>query len=172
MTDFCDPRLLAWYMEQCQANPHGIIPIGVAAQICGCTRQGIRHACTRGKIRLLAWRWKPRRLYFVPVLDLIQWQAQRPGMQLKVDTSWGTYLNSRIAIKDSDLDRVGPYVMCRKCHRVKSVRALKMGDDGMRTPVKLASRQKRERWAVAPKAEQDRSGEQVGDVDESTSANQ
>jgi len=136
MNDFCDPRLLAWYMEQCQSNPHGIIPIGVAAQICGCTRQGIRHACSRNKMRLLAWRWKPRRLYFVPVLDMIQWQAQRPGMQLKLNSSWSKWLNSCIATVNSDIERVGSYVTCKKCRRVKSVRQLKIADGGMETPLK------------------------------------
>lgn len=77
MAEIGDPRLLAWFMEQFQVHKGGIVAASIAAQICACSREGVMHAVRSNHLRLCRYDLLPRSLSFIPLDDVVTWQAAR-----------------------------------------------------------------------------------------------
>jgi len=82
MAEIGDPRFLAWYLQQLNDFPAGVIPLSWAARACAVTREGLLSACRASKVRLLTWQRKPWPAYLVPIEDVIKWQQRRPGINV------------------------------------------------------------------------------------------
>lgn len=114
MSEIIDPRFLAWYFRQVQLHPGGIVPLSIAAKACGITREGLMDACRRSKVRLLAWKTKPCKSYFVPLNDLLEWQATRPGWNLRGDR-WSPWLQWRLKFGNATVKKHGNDLLCTYC---------------------------------------------------------
>lgn len=118
-------RLAVWYCEQFGLHPEGLLPVNLAARLCGCERDAILKAVSTGKMRMATFSLVPP-VRLVPFVDVCQWQASRYGRLRWRD--WPAVHRDNARRDHFNLERVGNVVFCTSCGRSDAIQNVRPAD--------------------------------------------